>query len=82
LRVACQYLNGSYEKEEGRLLCRVCCDRTRRNSFKQKQRRTRLDIRKNIMLRVLKHWNRLPRVDAPLLETFRLDRTLNNVICL
>ena len=36
------------------------------------------------MLRVLKHWHRLPRevVDAPSLETFkvRLDGALSNVI--
>ena len=35
-------------------------------------------------MRVVKHWNRLPRevVDAPSLETFkaRLDRTLSNLI--
>ena len=35
-------------------------------------------------MRVVKHWNRLPRevVDAPSLETFtvRLDRALSNLI--
>ena len=35
------------------------------------------------MMRVVKHWNRLPRevVDVPILETFkvRLDRPLNNL---
>ncbi|KFM00723.1 hypothetical protein AS27_12790, partial [Aptenodytes forsteri] len=44
-----------------------------------------LDIRKKFfMLRVVKHWYRLPRqvVDAPSLETFqvRLDGALSNLI--
>jgi len=37
-------------------------------------------------MRVVKHWNRMPRevVDAPSLETFkvRLDRALSNLISL
>ena len=45
----------------------------------------RLDIRKTFfMMRVVKHWNRLPReaVDASSLETFkaRLDGALSNLI--
>ncbi|KFV49577.1 hypothetical protein N341_09299, partial [Tyto alba] len=55
------------------------------NGFKLKKGRFRLDIRKKLfMIRVLKHWNRLPRevVDAPSLETFkaRLDGALSNLI--
>jgi len=47
--------------------------------------RFRLDIRKKFFtVRVVKHWNRLPRdvVEAPSLETFkaRLDRSLSNLI--
>jgi len=47
----------------------------------------RLGIRKiPFTLRVVKHWNRLPRevVDAPSLETFkvRLDGALSNLIWL
>ncbi|KFW61395.1 hypothetical protein AS28_12674, partial [Pygoscelis adeliae] len=55
------------------------------NGFKLKEGRFRLDIRKKFFtLRVVKHWNRLPReaVDAPSLETFnvRLDGALSNLI--
>ncbi|KFW69775.1 hypothetical protein AS28_02454, partial [Pygoscelis adeliae] len=54
------------------------------NGFKLKGGRFRLGIRKKFFtLRVLKHWNRLPRevVDAPSLETFkvRLDGALSSL---
>ncbi|KFQ90863.1 hypothetical protein Y956_05335, partial [Nipponia nippon] len=55
------------------------------NDFKLKKGRFRLDIRKKFFtMRVVKHWNRLPRevVDAPSLETFkvRLDGALSNLV--
>ena len=43
LIAAFQYLYGSCKKEGDRLFSRVCCDRTRRNGFKLKERLT-LDI--------------------------------------
>jgi len=57
----------------------------RDNSFKLKEGRFRLDIRKKFFtMRVVRHWNRLPRevVDAPSLKVFkaRLDGALSNLV--
>ncbi|KFQ76640.1 hypothetical protein N337_04613, partial [Phoenicopterus ruber ruber] len=55
------------------------------NGFKLKEGRFRLDTRKKFFtMRVMKHWNRLPKevVDAPSLEMFkvRLDGALGSLI--
>ncbi|KFQ64014.1 hypothetical protein N334_02045, partial [Pelecanus crispus] len=55
------------------------------NGFKMKEGRFRLDISKKFFtMRVVRHWNRLPRevVDAPSLEVFkaRLDGALSNLV--
>ncbi|KFV17250.1 hypothetical protein N340_12107, partial [Tauraco erythrolophus] len=55
------------------------------NGFKLKEGRFRLDIRKKFFtVRVVRHWNRLPRqaVGAPSLEVFkaRLDEALSNLM--
>ncbi|KFV03647.1 hypothetical protein N340_14780, partial [Tauraco erythrolophus] len=85
LIAAFQYLKGAYKKAGERLFTRACNDRTRGNGFKLKEGRFRLDIRKKFFtLRVVRHWNRLPRevVDAPSLEVFkaRLDEALGNLV--
>ncbi|KFQ07767.1 hypothetical protein N330_13692, partial [Leptosomus discolor] len=55
------------------------------NGFKLKESRFWLDIRKTFFtMRVVRHWNRLPReaVDAPSLKVFqaRLDEALSNLV--
>ena len=60
-------------------------NRTRGNGHKLKQRKFRLNTRKNFFpLRVTEHWHKLPRevVDSPSLETFktRLDKVLCSLL--
>ncbi|KFO08656.1 hypothetical protein N312_12663, partial [Balearica regulorum gibbericeps] len=55
------------------------------DGFKLKKGRYRLDVRKKYLtVRVVRHWNRLPReaVDAPSLEVFkaRLECVLGTLV--
>jgi len=85
LIAAFQYLKGAYRKDGEGLFTRVCRDRTRGNGSKLKEGRFRLDVKKKFFtMRVVKHWNRLPReaVAAPSLKVVkaRLDGALSNLV--
>ncbi|GAB0186113.1 hypothetical protein GRJ2_001076600 [Grus japonensis] len=85
LIAAFQYLKGACKKSGEGLFTRACSDRTRGYGFKLKEDRSRLNIRKKFFtVRVVRHWNRLPReaVDDPSLEVFkaRLDEALGNLV--
>jgi len=63
-----QDLKGAYKKAGEGLFTRACRDRTWGNSFKLEEGRCTSDTRKKFFtVRVIRHWNRLPRetVDAP-----------------
>jgi len=81
------YFKGAYRKDGKNLFSKACCDRTRSNGFKQREGRFRLDASKKFFtMRVVKHWNWLPRaaVEAPSLEIFktRLEGSLSSLVYL
>ena len=85
LIVAFQYLKETYRKVGEGLFISAYSDKTRGNGFKLEEGRFRLDVRKKFFtMRVVRHWNRLPRefVDTPSLEAFkaRLDGALSNLV--
>ena len=56
LIVSFQYLKGAYKKYGDRLFSRACSDRARCSSFKPKEGRFRLDIRKKLFsVRAVRH---------------------------
>jgi len=80
-----KYLKDVCQDNGAKLFSVVPSDRTRGNGHKLKQRKFRLNMRKNFFtLRVMEHWNRFPReaVDSPSLEIFkpRLDKVLCSLL--
>jgi len=80
-----QYLKGTCKKDGEGHFVRECSDWVRGNSFKLKEGRIKLAIRKKyITVGMMRHWDRLPReaVDAPSLEVFkaRLDGALSSLV--
>jgi len=80
LVAAFQYLKGACRKDGDNLFSKVCCDRTRSNGCKLREGRLRLDIGKKFFtMRVMKHWNRLPR---EVMFKVKLDGALSNLVWL
>jgi len=82
LRNAYKYLQGGCPEDGSRLFSVVLSNWTRGKGAKVKHRMSQLNLRKNFFtLRVMEHWNRLPRevVISPSLEIFKTH--LEVVLC-
>ena len=63
-----EYLKGGgRQMDEARIISIVCTDRTRSNGIKLTYRMFHANMKNLFIVRVMEHWNRLPReiVDSP-----------------
>ena len=61
------------QMDEARTFSVVCGDRIRKNELKLEHRKFHRNVQKNFMVRVMEHWNRLPRevVQSPSMRIFK-----------
>ena len=75
---------GGRQMDETRLLSVVCSDRSRSNGLKLEHRKFHTNTWKNFTVRVMEHWNRVPReaVESPSMEIFKtcLDVYLRDLL--
>jgi len=79
---AYKYLKGGCQEDGAKLFSVVPSSRIRSNGHKLKHRKIHLNMRKNFFpLRVMEHWDRLPRevVESPSPEIFKTH--LDKVLC-
>jgi len=77
-----KYLKGGCQEDGTRHFSAMPSERTRGNGHKLKQRKFQMNTRKKFfILRVMEHWNRLPRgiVESPSLQMFKT--CLDEVLC-
>ena len=79
-----KYLRCRRQRDKARLFSAVHGYRTRGNGHKLKHRKFCTNVHENFTVRVMEHWNRLPReaVQSLALETFKthLDAYLCNLV--
>ena len=68
---------------ESRLFLTAFGNRTRNNGLKLEYRKHNTSLQKNFMVRVMEHWNRLPRqvVESTSMEVFKTYLDAYLIVC-